>query len=134
MSNLLQEKFCEKYIPVTESGCWLWEGHIDEKGYGRYGNLRAHRIAYILYRGGIPNDMTVDHLCRVRCCVNPLHMEIVDNKENVLRGIGITATNAKKTHCKWGHPLSGDNLGIKKLGRFCIYCNNHSHERRRDRE
>lgn len=96
-------------MPVTESGCFLWLGY----SVSGYGVLRvdgrmvgAHRIAYELANGPIPDGMVIDHLCRVRCCVNPAHMEVVTRGENVLRGIGTAATNARKTHCKRGHPLS----------------------------
>ena len=116
---------CEK---VTESGCWIWMGACSLNGYGLIGISkgpkknhlgRVHRVAYELYRGPIPKGMQLDHLCRVRCCANPWHCEIVDNRTNILRGIGPTSINAKKTHCKNGHPF----VRIGRQGRrMCNGC------------
>lgn len=70
-------------------------------------------------RGPIPSGMVVDHLCRVRSCVNPDHMEVVSRGENVLRGVGISARNKSKDRCPKGHPYNG----VKKNGnRFCNTC------------
>ena len=96
-------------------GCWLWRGGQGRGGYGRahIGGTEyrpAHRVAYELVVGPIPDSFDLDHLCRVRLCVNPSHLEPVTNRENTLRGYGPTAINARKTHCLRGHPLSGDNL------------------------
>jgi hypothetical protein len=68
--------------------------------------------------------LTLDHLCRNKACVNPAHLEPVTNRENVLRGVGLSAENARKTHCKRGHPLSGDNVVVSKGGRKrrCVAC------------
>lgn len=131
----LQKGIDNLYVPEPNSGCWLWIGCTDRNGYGlKFSNgksRKAHRVMYELHSGyPLSINEHIDHLCRVRCCVNPLHMEVVNNRENVLRGVGITAINAKKTHCKYGHPLSGDNLGIKKLGRFCIACNTIRNQRK----
>mgnify|MGYP002335908730 CR=1 FL=1 len=107
------EKFEELYIPVTESGCWIWMGTVKEHGYGvigeNYKNIRAHRLAYEKYRGPIPKGLVLDHLCRVPSCVNPWHLEPVTDAENFARG---RHPNREKTHCKNGHPLSGENLYI----------------------
>ena len=96
--------------------CWEWlGGDTGEDGYGAFridGRIRiAHRVVYELVYGRIPFGWHTDHLCRnVKCC-NPLHLEAVTPRENILRGIGPSAKNARKTHCKNGHAFAGDNLG-----------------------
>ena len=107
-------QYIEQHIePVTESGCWIWMGTTKDNGYGqfkwKYKALLAHRESYKTYRGQIPGALQVDHLCRVRCCVNPDHLELVSCKENVIRGTGPSATNASKTHCKRGHKFNKAN-------------------------
>src|SRR3990167_5623746 len=92
--------------------CWLWKG-ADTQGYGHFKTkgkyLLAHRFAYETIVGLIPAGLTLDHLCRQRACVNPLHLEPVTRGENVLRGIGRSARNARKTHCIRGHPFDEAN-------------------------
>jgi hypothetical protein len=68
------------------TGCWLWQRCIDRGGYGQMGKSTAHRYVFNLYRGAIPDGLHIDHLCRVRHCVNPSHMELVSPTENVRRG------------------------------------------------
>ena len=115
-------------VPEPNSGCLLWLGNIDRKGYGRIvidkKLLFAHRVAFtILGARNLSPGLVLDHKCRVRCCVNPQHLEEVPSKENSMRGIGACAQNAKKTHCKNGHPLTGENLGGNGLGgRRCMTC------------
>lgn len=119
--------FMAKVAPVPECGCWLWEGECN-RGYGivyiKERKYRAHRVSYRLHKGPIPPGLTLDHLCRVRCCVNPDHLEAVDCKENVLRGAGVTAQNSRKTHCSRGHELTPETtrLGSRKRGRDCRLC------------
>lgn len=98
--------------------CMPWPGIINASGYGRLsvsGRLiLAHRAVYESHRGKIPPGLVIDHLCRNRCCVNPDHMEVVTVKENTLRGMNFSARNARKTHCKRGHPFAGENLRIRR--------------------
>lgn len=90
--------------------CWFWVGSIANNGYGvirRKGTeTRAHRYFYKLLRGEIPKGLVLDHLCRNRACVRPDHLDPVTNVENVMRGINPPAVNARRTHCKEGHPLT----------------------------
>lgn len=73
---------------VDENGCWLWQGCLNVRGYGQLGkgSRAAHRVFYERHVGPIPEGLTIDHLCRVRHCVNPAHMEPVTVAENVRRG------------------------------------------------
>jgi len=95
-------------------------------GYGRFWDgikqYRSHRWSYEYWNGKIPEKLQIDHLCRNRACVNPLHLEAVTLVENLRRGIQSTG-NPKKTHCKYGHPLSGRNLYVRSNGkRYCKEC------------
>lgn len=113
----LPRNFEARFIPVTESGCWLWTGAENGVGYGMFWNpFRkkmecAHRFAYEWIKGDIPKGLHLDHLCRVPCCVNPDHLECVTHRENMLRSDSMSGIYARRTHCKHGHPFSGDNLG-----------------------
>lgn len=77
-------------IPVTETGCILWLGTVDPKGYGRIHAGRSGRLAHVVaYEdaiGPVPDGLVLDHKCRVRCCVNPLHLEPITQGVNVRRG------------------------------------------------
>lgn len=113
----------DKVIPEPMSGCWLFTGSLfNGYGYGydeRTKKTRlAHRIVYELLVGPVPGGLQIDHLCRNRACVNPQHMEPVTLGENVLRGIGPTAINARKTRCVRGHKYSHRD----KNQRFCREC------------
>ncbi len=113
-------------IEKQANGCWDWLAGTRD-GYGYFWNgsymTNAHRFSYELLRGSIPAKMTIDHLCRNRVCVNPSHMEIVTIKENVLRGVGLTARYAKATHCLNGHPFDKSNTYITPRGhRDCRVC------------
>jgi hypothetical protein len=105
------------------TGCWLWTGPVDRRGYGRTLQTQAHRLAYELFIGPLSADLEVDHLCRNKLCVNPDHLEAVTHRENVLRGNAPSAIYARQTHCRRGHPFDGDNLGFTKSGhRVCLAC------------
>ena len=129
------KRFMDYVMPEPNSGCWLWVGGLRGKGgYGVFGWFKgkksyiAHRASYEMIVGAIPDGMHLDHLCRVRSCVNPQHLEPVTPRENcVVRARGGNASiNFNKTHCKRGHPLVPGNLvkltTIKQ--RICLTCSN----------
>lgn len=127
------ERFWAKVDRRRSDGCWLWTGSKNRGGYGTItvnGHTRAvHRVAYELLVGPIPDGLQLDHLCRVRHCVNPAHLEPVTQRENILRGQGLAAANAAKTHCLRGHPFDGSNTYVWRGKRFCRACNR-EHQRK----
>lgn len=115
--------------PDPETGCMVWRQYVEPSGYARYAHrgslVRVHRIAYVDAHGPIPEGMTIDHLCRNRACVRPDHLEAVPNRVNVLRGVGETAQNFRKTHCKRGHEFTPENTYVpprRPNERNCIRC------------
>ncbi len=114
-------------IDLVNSDCWIWVGAKTPAGYGQLtvcSTVRyAHRLSYEFFVGPIPKGKQLDHLCRNRACFNPEHLEAVSVRENVLRGIGITAVRARAAHCIRGHLLAAPNLIASKKGfRVCKAC------------
>lgn len=108
----------ERFREDPDTHCWIWLRSRTLAGYGQWtAGVLAHRVMYEALVGPIPDGLTLDHLCRNRACCNPGHLEPVTMAENLLRGVGPTATNARKTKCVKGHPLSGDNLYRDPRGR-----------------
>jgi hypothetical protein len=134
ITPLRTRRFLRKII-YSETGCLLWTGAVAPNGYGRLGESAAHRFSYELWIGPIPAGLVIDHLCRVRRCVNPMHLEAVTSRENILRGVGPTAQKARQTHCKYGHELSGANLRVRADGgrdcRRCSVIRSLEHKRRK---
>jgi hypothetical protein len=129
MKKDIKTRFMEK-VEKTKT-CWLWKAG-SAGGYGRFwvGTRKegrtalAHRIGYEIFKGPVPDEMTLDHICRNRLCVNPMHLEPVPAVENVMRGISDPALNAKKTHCPRGHEYTPDNTYIQQPQgwRHCRTC------------
>lgn len=131
--DTIEDRFWQRVEKRGPDECWNWIGGISHKkpsDYGRFSPKRGfawlpHRYSYQLAKGPIPKGLTIDHLCRNTLCMNPTHLEAVTIKENILRGIGFTAQNAKKTHCPKGHPLIEGNLVKYALSvgkRSCKIC------------
>lgn len=130
----------EKYIlRVPMCDCWLWIGPMNDQGYGLFGlktpgrkskMQRAHRVVYEKYKPPIPAGLDLDHICRVRHCVNPDHLEPVTKRENLRRSPIVNPST-----CIAGHPFSIENTrwiaACKTRGpsRHCKLC-----EQRRGRE
>lgn len=127
----VMERFFEKtaFVDKWHDGtrCLEWTAAISPDGYGRFGykgeNWNAYKWLYEQCYDLVPKNRELDHLCRNRKCVAPLHLEVVTKRENVLRGVGPTAINARKTHCSNGHLLSDDNVWVRDgTGRCCKAC------------
>lgn len=121
----IEERFMS-HVEKDDSGCWLWQAFIGPTGYGDFWAnnkmQRAHRWSYSNWNGSLIKGLTIDHLCRVRNCVNPEHLEQVTIKENVLRGESFVAKNAAKTHCHKGHEFKEDNIYLYRGRRMCKTC------------
>ncbi len=114
--------------------CWVWTGSTNHAGYGRLttgsrtDNTRrtrsAHRVSYEVFKGEIPDGLTIDHLCRNRKCINPEHLEAVTIKENIHRGNPLWKQESARTHCPKGHEYTEDNIYryATKHGGFCRNC------------
>jgi hypothetical protein len=105
-----EERFAEKVD--RSDGCWQWTGSRLNSGYGSFfhdGSGRpAHRVAYEIYVGSIPDGLTIDHLCRNKLCVRPDHLEPVSLSTNVRR------VHGSETHCRRGHPRTPENACTRK--------------------
>lgn len=98
-----------QFVDFTET-CWLWTGVRHTGGYGLFGgSAYAHRYAFEFCVEPIPAGLQIDHLCRVRACVNPDHLEAVTAFENWRRGEAASAILARQTHCKRGHEYTAAN-------------------------
>lgn len=125
------ERFWSK---VEKTGsCWPWTGFCDRKGYGQFSpksgvTKKAHRYAYELLVGPIPEGLQLDHLCRVRNCVNPDHLEPVTNRENTLR-----SPRVHKERCANGHEMTQENTYLHGEHRYCRICRRDADRRRNPR-
>lgn len=121
------ERFYAKVDRWDPDQCWLWVGARSGRGYGNLNvggrTCGAHRVAYELFIGSIPEGLDLDHLCRVPLCVNPKHLEPVPRRINLLRGQGFAPRNAQVTHCPRGHKYTPENTYVSKRGqRTCREC------------
>ena len=112
--NTLLQRFEDKYIPVTESGCWLWIGATNPAGYGKMGirvdrnkyrYIDSHRISHILFKGEIPEGIQVLHQCDNPSCVNPEHLFLgtqVNNMQDMIsKGRRVLAQNGNPVGSKY---------------------------------
>lgn len=112
---------------ISDGGCWLWLFRPSHK-YGTITFFKKrfyiHRHTYTMANGPIPEGLEIDHLCRERRCCNPEHLQAVTGSTNNSRSESLSARNARKTHCKRGHELSGSNLYVRRGNRGCRTCIN----------
>jgi len=110
-------------VEHTPTGCWQYTGGLNRDGYPQTTRL-LHRFVYECLVGPIPAGHELDHVCRNRACLNPLHLEPVTHKVNTLRSNGVTALNARKTHCPHGHEYTERNTYRHAGRRRCRTCMN----------
>lgn len=132
----LRERILLFSLPI-ESGCWIWQRGLDDKGYPRLrvrelSEQYAHRASYIEFRGPLSNNLTVDHLCFTPSCVNPAHLEAVPNEVNAAR-----QRSALSGYCKRGHEFSEENTYWRTASngnshRTCRICLRASNRARRE--
>jgi hypothetical protein len=122
------ERFNEKTVLNLLTGCWEWTACLNKAGYGWFRHseynkpILAHRFIYEYCIENI-GDLTLDHLCRNRKCVNPDHLEPVTLAVNKERGMSFAAINARKTHCIHGHAFTPENIVPNKYNyRICREC------------
>lgn len=111
---------------AQDDECWVWTASTTREGYGKFcinkQTLLAHRWIYEFMRVEIPDGLKLDHLCGVRACVNPWHLEPVTQRVNLLRSNNFIARNAAKTHCPQGHPYDEANTYVHRGRRNCRIC------------
>jgi HNH endonuclease len=104
--ELLADRVQAGYIEDA-NGCWIWQGYVNDSGYGvikiRPHRIRAHRASWEALVGPIPDGLEIDHLCRVRRCVNPEHLEPVPHRVNALRGMAPAVVVHRTGICRNGH-------------------------------
>lgn len=119
---------------TEDDSCWIYTGCLINGGYGQFKvngkKMMAHRYAYEHFKGPISDGFVLDHLCRVRNCVNPVHLEEVTSKENTLRGFAPTIIAARNNVCLNGHDLS--DAYINSSGRKCRTCSRERYESNKD--
>lgn len=133
----------ERFMRKVEQGpgCWMWRGFTRDTGYGSFWwpekVIPAHRAAYLLFHGPIPDGMTVDHICFQPSCVNPDHLQLLTLSQNAAR-----QRKALSDYCQRGHEFTPENtmIQLNRTGsgrrshyRLCRACREESQRRRIER-
>lgn len=122
----IEGRFHAKYKIIDT--CWVWQGALLNSGYGlftdEYGKpITAHRWAYKHFKGEIPSNCVIDHICRNPACVYPKHLQAISQSDNIKRSLLVKMRSAR-THCKNGHEFTPENTVYIKgqRGRRCAKC------------
>lgn len=133
------EALVNRYVQL-DGECWVWHGWKTPNGYGHVNILglhfMIHRVFYEYFIADIPDGLHIDHLCRVRACVNPWHLEPVTQSINNKRST-VSKHNTRKTHCPQGHPYDEENtlrIPSRPTARYCLTCNREQSRVRRARK
>lgn len=125
--NDIENRFTIKY-KVDTQGCWIWTGSTLKSGYGLFTDenrktVTAHRWAFRHFKGEIPTGAVIDHICRVKSCVNPRHLQATTQSHNIKRSLFAKRRSAA-THCKNGHEYTAENTKYmpNRRGRVCRAC------------
>lgn len=114
------DRFLSRVYINKDTGCWEWTHAKDHHGYASFYHgkvVKGHRWSYRHYKGDIPEGLVLDHLCSVKHCVNPDHLEPVTNAENIRR------ERNSRTQCPYGHQYDQENTYWNEKGhRGCITC------------
>jgi hypothetical protein len=121
-------------VRIDGENCWEWQAAVNGDGYAAYGGTFAHRVIYQFFYGLIPAGYQIDHTCRNKRCVNPVHLDVVTHAENQRRGVDARLRNC----CQRGHPWKPETTGHLMNGsrvvRYCLVCRDANLKRRRDRD
>lgn len=126
-ASMTAEKILSTVEFDTNGGCWLWPRSDNGYGYSRIGRQRAHRVAFEVFVGPIPEGLVIDHMCMVRACVNPAHLRAVTVEVNSIENSNSMSTrNRMVTHCPAGHEYNAENTGLRRrrssVIRVCRAC------------
>ena len=124
------ERFVNQYVPIPESGCWIWEGSMFRTGYGKFQwrtkkTVSAHRAAWRLFNGNLSDDVMVLHKCDVRLCVNPNHLFLGDqsvNMQDCLAKGRWRKSDYSRKECKNGHVYTASTSRFWNGVRICRVC------------
>ena len=132
MNISIPKHLFDRYVPILpEDVCWPWKGSLESGGYGRFEprdydfRARAHRLMYQLTYGPIPDGFHIHHVCKMKSCVNPLHLLAVSPEDHArIEPADVGKSNREKTHCSSGHEYNVENTYINKKDgkRYCREC------------
>lgn len=127
-------RFFEKLYIEQNTGCWIWTAQKNKFGYSLFRGFKSisqsgHIFSYKFFKGGIPEGLELDHLCKNRSCVNPNHLEPVTHFINLERANHWSIKNKNKTHCIRGHEFNQENTYLLNGLRRCRVCKKLSRKR-----